>query len=182
MFRHEIAQALDWLDNSPREEEGENDYYPQYGWRDGYLTTELALAMYGNMDNLRRAMARLDAVVEQGMAMQGSLVVALNQKADAVEEALVLRVVQFEAQYQGGRGLLDTWFGPELTAELDAAQKAVSYDLANFRIQEGSLRLEAAEQRLAASLQEARDMEYKHQKRLYVLKCLRQVCRALGKR
>lgn len=184
LFPEDIAKARAWLEDVQKSESerfGTEEYYRfNTEWRSGYMETELALAMYGSLLKLQGALSRLSELAERGIALQGALLVNFTQRASATEQALTLHLVQSEAQYEGNRELLSAWFAPEFTLEIERSLKSANYELAELRIQECKTRLEALAKKLDTSLAEARDLERKQQKRLYVLKALRQVCLQMG--
>ena len=76
--------------------------------------------------------------------------------------------------------MLEVWFGKDHVESIKGTMKKIRDIAAEKNYKEASLMLEKINKGLNSNLNEARDLEGKHKKRLYVLNGLRQVSRELG--
>jgi len=125
--------------------------------------------------DLARVYQQLAAVSREGQRIQSTLSLALSQKADEMGQGLARRLGTVRGSFLARRQLLGLW--------RSSVQRRVETDLetAEHLLQsEQYTRLESllrdSESVLETCGAEAEQLEEKHQKRLYLLKALRQVC------
>jgi len=139
-----------------------------------------ALGMFSSGDSLRATVDRLERLAVQARALQEELSVGLVRKADEIGKRLAKRLAAVERLYIARRELLGLW-GAQ--SQIQAWERTLA-DARQMLEHEQYSTLESALSSLAteigARIQFAEEQEAKHQKRLYLLKALRQVCAELG--
>jgi hypothetical protein len=129
---------------------------------------------------LEQAHGELERAAADGRRLQESLAVAFTEKADEMARRLARRLAEVEGFYAGRRELLGLWFPPDRTGAWQSR-------LAEAKRLTGVEQYARAEEVLAGlkadvdkAVEHAEAQEYLHQKRLYVLKAVRQVCADMG--
>lgn len=129
---------------------------------------------------LADAEARLRQAVETGRRLHRTLTVAFAQRADEMGKRLAQDLAEVEGTYVSREELLRLWFGEAQTRAWQDVLKRAQGMLAHeeYAALEKVLRDLRAEIQHNARIAEAQ--EDKHQKRLYLLKALRQACAEMG--
>jgi len=160
-FSKEVKEAADWL----------KKIGPQ-------LTEDVD--MNTATDRLRTILSASNNLMVDGRKILGILVMSFTEKADALEKELISKLSQLESTYYGGKKMLETWFEHETIGEIDNYIKQAGIFLRERQLTELGKILESADRLINSRINDAQEMERKHQKRLYVLKALRQVCKEMG--
>ncbi|MCS7279056.1 MAG: hypothetical protein NZ530_03230 [Thermodesulfobacteriaceae bacterium] len=160
-FFQEVKEAQKWLDTLeiPKIE-------------DLSMDTELSI--------LRKTHSQLKEIVEKGRKIQEVLTFAFTQKADEMGKTLTKKLNDLKQFYFENYRVLKLWWD----------EKSINYW--KTKIEEGyqlleeekygilSLLLDKLYEELKAKVEFSKLQEEKHQKRLYLLKALRQVCKDMG--
>ncbi|MCL4487059.1 MAG: cysteine desulfurase [Chloroflexi bacterium] len=128
---------------------------------------------------LRDAVTRLEGIAQEGRQIQAQLAAAFTEKADAMAGRLAAQLASAEILCIEHEPFLRDWFGDQAAEYRRVLQEASRL----YRAQQYGKTDEALagfEAAFAARLDLAQVQEEKHQKRLYLLKALRQVCAELG--
>lgn len=160
-FAKEVAAARDWL-SGVRMEQGKSVD----------MDVEIGL--------MQKVERELDRQVGQGRSVQESLTVAFTQKADAMGQELAQHIAKLEQRYLSGKQLLELWLGEQSLREWE--EKIIQLRRLLDEEQYGKLQTLVGRwlEELAKKITWAEEEEEKHQKRLYLLKALRQVCADMG--
>lgn len=138
------------------------------------------LGMRTSLGILQDIRAELDQVVARGRRVQKVLSVSFTQKADALGQELAGRLADLEGRFAAARELLRLWLAEEdrEALEEDLREGRRLLDLEYYT------ELRQLLTRLAGWLEDktswAERQEDMHQKRLYLLQALRQVCADMG--
>jgi hypothetical protein len=129
---------------------------------------------------LEQARGELERAAADGRRHQQALAVAFTQKADEMGRRLAGRLAEVEGFHAGRRQLLGLWF----PSGRNAAWEARLAEAGRLAGAEQYTRAEEALAEIQADLDKAVEraeaQEHLHQKRLYVLKAVRQVCADMG--
>lgn len=162
LFPEEIEQAIAWLKKARSE--------VTYDYRDSEVTIK----------HLEEQFSRLDAEVNRGSHLLNTLLTNLQHKAHNVEHELVSKVVRLETSYFTNQELLERWFGEDTSDEYRTAVKTATQLMGERRLQDALTHLEITEHSLSKRIDDAQHLDGKQEKRLYLLKSLRQVCTEMG--
>jgi vacuolar-type H+-ATPase subunit I/STV1 len=160
-FDREVKESIIWLSDEGQRRRGAYD-----------VGTDIS--------TLRSELASLNALAERGQRTLNALTISFTKKADALEKTLFSTLSQIEGMYYSCKELLETWFGQDTISECEKSLGKARQLLEKRQLSELGKYLEDIERTLSSRIQEAQELEYKHQKRLYVLKALRQVCKEMG--
>lgn len=160
-FNKEVESGLGWLREVDQQKMGE-------------------LGMEIPVDRLRTTLSVLNGALRNGQAILDSLIVSFTQKADAMETALIAKLSTLESNYYGCQQSLKIWFGPDVIGDCEKSLRNAKQLHESRQLRELERCLEGIEWMLTSKAREAQELAHKHQKRLYVLKALRQVCKEMG--
>lgn len=160
-FSKEVKEAINWLKKTE----------PQVA-EDANMKTDT--------DKLRTILSASNNLMGDGRKILGILIVSFTEKADALEKELVSKLSQLESTYYGGKPIIETWFGHEAIVDIDNSIKQANAFLRGRQLNDLGKIIDSADRLTNSRINKAQDMERKHQKRLYVLKALRQVCKEMG--
>ena len=160
-FAGEVEDAASWL---RAEEEQRREAYD--------MRTETS--------TLRSATSSASALLKRGHEIRNTLALDLARRSDAMAKALVSKLSGLEGTYYAHNELLVIWAEQGSSSEYQTLFDKAKHLLEKKHLSELSRQLEDIETALGSRIREAQDLEHRHQKRLYVLKALRQVCREMG--
>ncbi|MFC1596924.1 hypothetical protein ACFL5Q_03155 [Planctomycetota bacterium] len=127
------------------------------------------------------ALARqLEQIVQEGREFQGTLTVAFTQKADEMGRQFAGRLADVERLLIKRTALLSLWFGQSQVDESEASLDSARQMLSQERYASLQPALAEFESEVTSKSRFAKEREDKHQKRLYLLKAVRQVCAEMG--
>jgi hypothetical protein len=132
-------------------------------------------SMDHRLDDLRQAQRRQEQITNAGRTCLKNLQLALTQKADAIGRAVAeqrVTVTQFLLQYGE---VLRLWYGAEAVAAWESKLEQAAQWLDTDHYHEAEGQLSALHSELQAKASQATNWEAQHQRRLYLLKALRQV-------
>ncbi len=161
-FKSEVAQATNWLESS---QQGQSS---------------LRLDMSSATGQVRQAVSTAEGEASAGERTLAALSEAFNQRASAMEKALSLRLTQAESRFHGYKDALNAWFQRDAVREMEGSLESARSLLNKRSLQDADGALRRVELTLKAREEELQKLEEQHQKRLYVLKGLRQVCVEMG--
>jgi hypothetical protein len=121
-----------------------------------------------------------DAGAQAGRQQYEALQLAFTRKADALGQRLAKLVTQAEGQIVGARKLLVLWYSEPQVAAWEAQIRETRQLLDQEAYSELETRITALHTELAERIASADSREEQQQKRLYLLKALRQVCAEMG--
>lgn len=160
-FAQEVQQAQRWLDQlDPPHVKGLG------------IDTDLSV--------LQATCNELEQIAGKARQVRETLAVAFTQKADEMGKRLVRRLAEVERAYIGHRQLLELWSGPSRVQEWDNALQLARQMLNAEKYAPLEVQLKETEKQLDREIKWGKEQEDKHQKRLYLLKALRQVCAEMG--
>jgi hypothetical protein len=129
---------------------------------------------------LRSATERLQAVLREGQPTIKAVQHAFTERASELRAQGEAQVSAVEVRFNGGQELLNNWFGEPEAARLQADLQSLHGTLQAERLREVDSPCRALREELEAKLRHAEEQETKHQRRMYLLKALRQVCAEMG--
>ncbi len=150
-------------------------------WLDGINIPDTSrFSVNSNVGDLRSTVNRFSSLVTSGRNIRENLMVALNQKADAMGKRLAQEVSSLESLYISVQELLGRWFGE---GDINRIEKRIE-EVKKLLDEEQYSTLKPIPGQIIAEINEkakkAEELEDKHQKRLYLLKALRSVCEEMG--
>lgn len=160
-FESEVREATDWLSSRVERMVGRYDVTADTGVLSAHLSS-------------------MNALMDKGHQVIRTLTTNFTEKADVLYNELSSRLIQLEGEYHGHRETLETWSGCETSGHFVASLSRARQILAKRQLSKLERLVQDVETALNLKVQEAQDLEHKHQKRLYVLKGLRQVCAKMG--
>jgi len=143
------------------------------------LPKRSGLGMNASDAALNAARKDLERLSAEGQEVHEALAVALTRKADEMGKQLSRRLARARTLYLGRQELLRLWFPQQAAAwerELEEAERLLSRE----QYKKAEEALAAIEGGISEKTPVAGQQEEKHQKRLYLVESLRQVCRDLG--
>lgn len=132
------------------------------------------------INELRKIHTHMQSLVNRGEILMDTLVTCFKQTASQMETRLVSRLSRLESMLSGHQEVLQTWIEPKDLQENEDIVKKAGQLLKEKQLKNAENQAGMAEKRIQAAIEEARDLEEKQEKRLYVLKALRQVCTDMG--
>lgn len=136
--------------------------------------------MRTDLPDLAAAYQVWNNIAEEGRGIYEALQLAFTHKADAMGQQLAKLVAQAEGQLVGSRKLLVLWYGEPQVAAWEAQIQQGRELLEREAYGELEVQLTALTAELAGCIASADSREEQQQKRLYLLKALRQVCAEMG--
>ena len=125
---------------------------------------------------LNQAVAERQAEIARGQAAIRALDSAFNQQADAMSRALSERLGAFETLFYEKRELIRLWRGEEEVNRWSETLSRLKRLLKEQAYRDMEAALSKVESSLGKQIAEVEALEAKQQKRLYLLRSLRQVC------
>ena len=160
-FAREVLEAKQWLGRAE---------LPSIDGLD--MDTDLAV--------FRATQADLGRAAALGRRIHEALAVAFTQKADEMGQRLARRVAEADRTYISRQQLLRLWFSEGHLQEWERVLNEARDLLSQEQYLPVERLLGESEEETAKSIRWAEEQEDKHQKRLYLLKALRQVCAEMG--
>jgi hypothetical protein len=140
----------------------------------------IRMSMSMPIAKLRKIHTHVQSLVSRGEILLDTLVTCFNRRADQMEKSLVCKLSRLESMRAGYKEVLQTWIEQKVLQEnKDIVEKARQL-LKEKQLKDAEEQVKMAEKRIHAAVEEARDLEEKQEKRVYVLKALRQVCTDMG--
>lgn len=130
--------------------------------------------------HIERQSLMLEAEVEQGKSLLTLLLTHLRYKAQSIERGLIIKSSELQTTYSINKGILERWFGNQAASEYTTVIGKVNELLGENRLQEAIQNLADAEGSIKKKVEEAQQLDSKQEKRLHLLKSLRQVCTEMG--
>lgn len=143
-------------------------------WLQG-LTPVDAYSMDHRLDELRQARCRREQITTAGRGCLKNLQLALTQTADALGRSVVEQGVAVTQLLLQHREVLGLWYGAEAVAAWESRLEQAVRWLEAEHYHDAESQLTALHGELQAKANQATDWETQHQRRLYLLKALRQV-------
>lgn len=134
-----------------------------------------AYSMDHPLDELRQAQRWQEQVANAGRTCLKNLQLALTQKADALGRAVAEQRVAVTQLLLQHREVLSLWHGAEAVAAWDSRLEQAAQRLEADHYHEAQGQLAALQSEVQAKAEQATKWETQHQRRLYLLKALRQV-------
>lgn len=140
----------------------------------------MAIGENAGTEQLRTATERLQALLIEGQKVIDDVQHAYTQIAGELRTKTEKQVATVETLFNGGRELLELWFGGQALEQMQAKLQAVQETLKAERLRKVEVPCQALQEDLRGKLRHAEEQEARHQRRMYLLKALRQVCADLG--
>ncbi len=133
----------------------------------------------GDVPYLKNTLKRFTDLVEEGQSYMEKTLETFTVRADRMEKDLVMRLSRMEAEFSGKEEGIETWL-PTKALRIRELLKRITVEIEdkNFGMAENYLK--ETKTILDNSIVKSQELEMKHQKRLYLLKSLRQVCSEMG--
>jgi hypothetical protein len=147
---------------------------------DALVSTSQPLSPNSSLSDVSQQAREYRDIVMEGSRIQEHLQEAFIKRAGALRAEGARQIFAIESLLGGAQGLIASWFGHE---EVDRARDLVRELHRHFeqdRIGDVSRLASSMQRDVNAKLQSAEANESKYQRRLYVLKALRQVCAEMG--
>jgi hypothetical protein len=132
------------------------------------------------LNQLDNNIASLTTEISKGKSILERLATTFNQKADAMEKSALLRHAVAESALEGHKELLKNWYGQGVVLGYAEEISGIQRLIDQKQLAIASNKLDKLERQLISQAAQAEEKEIQHQKRVYVLGALRQVCRDLG--
>ncbi|MCS7305546.1 MAG: hypothetical protein NZ602_10625 [Thermoguttaceae bacterium] len=133
-----------------------------------------------SLDRFQQVQERLARLSSEGRRLQEQLQVAYTQKADQLGRRLSQQLAELEGDFQAHRQLLARWCGQEAVSHWENQLAQAHCQLQAEQYGQLEPHLNTLRNQIQQAAQTAHQRESQHQKRLYVLQALRQVCQSLG--
>lgn len=131
------------------------------------------------LDELRRVEARQKSLLARGRELRKRLVLVFTEQADELHKQLLCAYDEVEQLLRGNEELLSTWVKPFFRQAVENV--ATARDLLHEkRLKDAERLLAKTQAEIQKAVESAKKQEELHQKRLYLLGSLRQVCKDLG--
>ncbi len=158
-FAREIARASSWAKQTAPE--------------------SASLSMDSDTAALQQTQQRLEQFAKEGLAAQQQLQLTLTQKADQFGQRLTTRLAEARGEYLARRELIGQWF-PEIRQRTDEQFRQAEKMLQEEHYSKLDPLLGNLHGAITKAGSESESLESQHQKRMYLLKALRQVCQDMG--
>jgi hypothetical protein len=156
-FAQEVREARRWLDR-PK------------------VPSIKGLGMETSSDTLKATHRDLEQIASRARRIRETLAVSFTQKADEMGQHLAHQLAEAERDYIGSGQLLQVWLGQDQVQEWECRFQQARQMLDEEQYSSLESLLNTTVQEIAGGTRGAKKQEEKHQKRLYLLKALRQVC------
>ncbi|HEX2987772.1 MAG TPA: hypothetical protein VHS06_06325 [Chloroflexota bacterium] len=133
-----------------------------------------------NLTTLHAVRGDLERPAAEGARLLDALVVAFTQKADEMGQRLVRRLSELERSLLANREVLKLWMADDMVQHLFPAIDEARRLLAAEEYGPLKALLDGLEKQVAERSTQAQELEEKQQRRLYLLKAVRQVCAEMG--
>ena len=133
----------------------------------------------GDVPYLKNTLGRFTDMVEEGQKHMEKTLETFTVRADRMEKNLIMRLSRLEADFDSKEENIETWL-PANTPGIRELLKKIAGEIKNKDFGRAEAFLTEAKLLLDKSVEKAHELEMKHQKRLYLLKSLRQVCSEMG--
>lgn len=117
--------------------------------------------------------------LQHGKNLMERLVQVIHQEAPAREQSLRQQAAELGARLRGAHDLLSRWF-PEFAREAQGQHLEAVEALSRQDYEQAGRHLQQLAAALETKLRESQELQAQHERRLYVLAGLRQICRDLG--
>jgi|GEM_PF-1426920 len=156
-FAQEVKQAQGWVERLK-------------------LPDTHSLGMESDLSSLQSAESQLKQKVAEARRQQEALSVAFSQKAGEMGRRTAQHLAELEQQLVGCRELVQLWWGEEQIQTWENTLRKAKQLLAQEEYHPLEKLIKEMAQELTQKMEASARREDKHQKRLYLLKALRQVC------
>lgn len=141
--------------------------------------TEERLDSQASLNKLQAQHKKLQDYVSSGEKVFQCLVTSFSEKASGLKKEIIVGLSKLKANYQGHEDLLKAWV-KETTIEIEDDIKGIESYLEEEQLGEAEKEIKMIDTFLENRIKDAQELSYKHKKRIYVLKALRQVCTEMG--
>ncbi len=138
------------------------------------------LAVDSDDQDVERVANLLRRMIAKGRKLREELIIGLNQHGDEARRNLETRVAASEGRLLAAEDLLCRWGRTGSLAPLRASLGDAREQVRVGRYDAASETLESLDKDVREAAKDAVTLEESHQKRLYLLKALRQVCADMG--
>jgi hypothetical protein len=133
-----------------------------------------------NQEKLNSVLLSLENQLNNGQNIFAALTTSLTQKANVLEKSLYIGLDQLRCTYTGYQEIMKTWFEDDTVKGIEASIDKIGGVLRQKQFSQAESFMAEIVSTIKSRVDEAKELEYKHQKRMYVLKALRQVCTEMG--
>ena len=179
-LRERVTDLCDEASEGLRATFAEDVQQAQHWLAQGAPAAIRGLGMDTDLTTLRMTHAALEQTAVRGRQAQEVLTLAFSQKADEMGQRLARQLTEVERQYIGYQHLLRLWCGERQTQQWEHALQEARHLLGEERYTALERLLEETAKEMSEKTEWAAEQEDKYQKRLYLLKALRQVCAEMG--
>ncbi len=158
-FATEVKKAMTWLSSLPQDGKRQD--------------------MSSSIGELEGRLQSFASQFKQGREILSQLMNALHEKAGAMEKQLRAEMAEMKALNEGYKYLLGTWTREEISVVQDGIEKSEAL-LNDKRLSDSQSELARLGDQLSQAISQAKELSLKHEKRLYVLKAVRQAATDLG--
>lgn len=181
-IRQQVAQALGGTTKGLRDHFAEESERARQ-WieeAESIVSTPQALSISSSLSDVSQQAREYSVMMSEGCKIQELLQEAFVKQAGELRSEGAKQIFAVESLFSRAQGLIARWFG---SAEVERARNSVRelhQHLQLDRLGEVSRIANSLQQYLNARLELAEANQGKYQRRLYVLKALRQVCADMG--
>jgi hypothetical protein len=129
---------------------------------------------------LEKTRKRVEDFAKSGRDVAASLQQILSEDAPTRRARLAELISPLDVLLRGSRELLATWLGDEEVEHLENRLGTLQSDAKADRFDEVATSCDSLRDEIDAALVRAQDMELKHERRLYLLDALKEVCTNMG--
>lgn len=121
----------------------------------------------------------ISSIKKEGENILNKLNEDLTQKAPEIEKKLKNEYSDIESNFVGYNEMLVSWFGEEHVKDIENNLNEIQKSIKEKDYKKAEASIREIKNKLNSDLSEAKDLEEKHQKRIYVVNGLRQVAKEM---
>ena len=137
-------------------------------------------SLNSSLSALSSRLNELQAVTREGLTLQNRLQEAFIDEVGHLRAEGAKKIFEAQSLISRGDELIRLWFGSDEVEQFKEMVSRIHEELQGDRLEQVALLSDSLNSDLVSKLQSAEANEAKHQRRLYVLKALRQVCAEMG--
>jgi len=150
-------------------------------WFDKIASLETQSSYAGDdVDTLRTIVESLQDAIRTGRALLEVINASVRNGLDQLSSRVIQTCSIAEQQFTAHRELIERWLGKETASRMTSVFSNLKDMMNQKKYSEAEKLLAHTANQLQENIRKATELEDKHQKRLYLLKALRQVCSELG--
>lgn len=130
-------------------------------------------------DKIKQLIMEMELLIKGGINARERFL-SCQEEALKIKTNIMDILGKIEIEFNGGKSLLSSWWGEQEIASISKEIELIKDKIENGYLAEAEKRINELKDDIRLKLEKALEQEEKHQKRLYVLKALRQACMDMG--